>query len=186
MSLDDLEKLVDAAPKASAMNRPTVVIVDDDASIRSSLASVLGSNYVVRECKNAVEAIRCIDERTDCVILDVKMPTHDGFWVAEQIRRRYHDLAIVFHSAYQDVKNPYEVIDEFRPFGYVVKGDKLAPLLELVAKACRFAERLRNRQKTLELLREARAHATEARGEAVDARSGREESMGRRERDGSD
>lgn len=186
MSLDELEKLIDAAPKAAAADRPTVVVVDDDASIRSSLVSVLGSDYVVRECKNAVEAIRSIDDHTDCVILDVKMPTHDGFWVAEQIRRRYQDLAIIFHSAYQDVKNPYEVINEFRPFGYVVKGDSLATLLDLVARACRFAERIRARQKTLELLRDARAHANEARGQVLDVERMRSDHPARRQRGSSE
>lgn len=107
MSLEDLEKLVDAAPKGQAKDRPKIVVVDDDASIRSSLVAVLKSEYSVRECKNAVEAVREVNEATDCVILDVKMPTHDGFWVAEQLRSHQHDVPIIFHSAYQDVKDPY-------------------------------------------------------------------------------
>lgn len=156
MSLDDLEKLVDAIPRTRAEDRAKVVIVDDDASIRSSLMAVLEGDYEVRACRNAVDAIREIDEATDCVILDVKMPGHDGFWVAEQLRSRQQDVAIIFHSAYQDVKDPYEVINEFRPFGYLVKGESLASLLDLVAKACRFSQRIRSRQKTLDRLREAR------------------------------
>jgi DNA-binding NtrC family response regulator len=84
------------------------------------------------------------------------MPTHDGFWVAQQLRGRQQDVAIIFHSAYQDVKDPYEVINEFRPFGYVVKGESLAALLDLVSNACRLSQRVRARQKTLERLREAR------------------------------
>jgi len=62
-----------------------------------------------------VEAIREIDDLTDCVILDVKMPTHDGFWVAKRLRGGQKDVAIILHSAYQDLKDPYEVINEFRP-----------------------------------------------------------------------
>jgi DNA-binding NtrC family response regulator len=156
VSLDDLEKLVDAAPRAKAESHPRVVVVDDDASIRSSLQAVLEGDYDVRTCKSAVEAVREIDDDTDCVILDVKMPAHDGFWVAEQLRSRHEDVAIIFHSGYQDVKDPYEVINEFRPFGYVVKGASLAALLDLVSKACRISQRVRARQKTLDRLREAR------------------------------
>lgn len=99
MSLDDLEKLVDAAPKAKAESRPRVVVVDDDASIRSSLLAVLEGEYDVRACKNAVEAIREIDDSVDCVILDVKMPAHDGFWLAAQLRNRHEDVAIIFTPA---------------------------------------------------------------------------------------
>lgn len=48
------------------------------------------------------------------------------------------------------------MINEYRPFGYLVKGDSLAALLDLVAKACRFSQRIRSRQKTLDRLRDAR------------------------------
>jgi DNA-binding NtrC family response regulator len=157
VSLNDLEKLIDAGPKQPAPDRPRVVVVDDDASIRSALIAVLKGDYDVRTCKNAVEAVREIDEATDCVILDVKMPNHDGFWLAEQLRTRNQDVAIIFHSAYQDVKDPYDVINEFRPFGYVVKGDTLATLLGLVGKAVKLSQRVKDRQRTLDRLREARA-----------------------------
>lgn len=156
MSLDDLEKLVDAGPKHPVENRPRIVIVDDDASIRKSLSAVLKPDYDVLECSGATEAIRKVDDSTDCVILDVKMPGQDGFWVAGKLRGENRDVPIIFHSAYQDVKDPIDVINEFRPFGYVVKGESLAALLDLVGKAIRYSQRVRTRQETLSRLREAR------------------------------
>jgi DNA-binding NtrC family response regulator len=156
MSLDELDKLIDTGPPIVVNDRPRVVVVDDDASIRNALVTVLGTEYDVRACKSAVEAVREIDEDTDCVILDVKMPANDGFWVAKQIRGRHQDVAIIFHSAYQDLKDPYEVINEFRPFGYVVKGETLATLLALVAKAVGISQRTKSHQRTLDRLRDAR------------------------------
>jgi DNA-binding NtrC family response regulator len=156
VSLDDLEKLVDGAAEATSSIRPIVVVVDDDASIRDSLKAVLKDRYEIRTCKSAVEGIRTIGEDVDCVILDVKMPVNDGFWLAQQLRIRDPDIPIIFHSAYQNIKDPYEVINEFRPFGFIVKGDNLTALLTLVDNAVRHAQRTREGRRTLFRLREAR------------------------------
>ena len=164
MSLDDLEKLIQSGPKDAAGPRPVVVVIDDDESIRSSLEAVLKEEYQVITCKNAVEGVRAVSEETDCVILDVKMPTHDGFWVCRQLRSRDPDVPIIFHSAYQDLKDPYEVINEFRPFGYIVKGDTLSALLALVANATRSSQRIRDGRRTLGRLRQARAQMRDVHG----------------------
>lgn len=156
MSLNDLEKMIEDEATNTASVRPIVVVIDDDESVRSSLSAVLQDEYDVRSCENAVEGVRQVDEATDCIILDVKMPVHDGFWVAKQLRDRDQDLPIIFFSAYQNLKNPYEVINEFRPFGYVIKGDDLAHLLDLVASAVRHSKRTRDRRQTHNRLRDVR------------------------------
>jgi DNA-binding NtrC family response regulator len=124
--------------------------------VRSSLDTVLRDKYEVRSCSNGLEGVRTVDDHTSCVILDVRMPTHDGFWVCKHLRKRAPDVPIIFYSAYQDAKDPYEIINEYHPFGYVVKGDTLATLLSLVANAVRHSDRLREGRRTVERLREAR------------------------------
>lgn len=156
MSLDDLEKLIESDAGEDLGDRPVVVVIDDDASIRSSLGQVLREKYEVRTCVDGLDGVRAVDKNTGCVILDVRMPNHDGFWVCKHLRKRDPDVPIIFHSAYQDLKDPYEVINEFHPFGYIVKGDTLAALLQLVAKAVKHSERLREGRRTLERLRDAR------------------------------
>jgi DNA-binding NtrC family response regulator len=155
MSLKDLEKMI-RSEGGHVGDRAIIVVVDDDVLVRSSLETVLKDKYDVRSCSNGLEGVRSVDEHTSCVILDVRMPTHDGFWVCKHLRRRAPDVPIIFYSAYQDVKDPYEVINEYHPFGYVVKGDTLATLLSLVANAVRHSERLRDGRRTVERLREAR------------------------------
>jgi DNA-binding NtrC family response regulator len=154
--LDDLEKLIQSDGDGVFGDRPVVVVIDDDASIRNSLELVLKEKYDVRTCVDGVDGVRAVDKNTCCVILDVRMPNHDGFWVCKHLRKREPDVPIIFHSAYQDLKDPYEVINEFHPFGYVVKGDTLATLLQLVAQAVKHSERVRDGRRTLERLRDAR------------------------------
>jgi CheY-like chemotaxis protein len=155
MSLKDLENMI-RSEGGHAGDRPIVVVVDDDVLVRSSLETVLRDKYDVRSCSNGLEGVRTVDENTSCVILDVRMPTHDGFWVCKHLRRRAPDVPIIFYSAYQDAKDPYEIINEYHPFGYVVKGDTLATLLALVANAVRHSDRLRDGRRVVERLREAR------------------------------
>jgi DNA-binding NtrC family response regulator len=158
VSLDDLEKLVQSPRGEPQSDRPVVLVIDDDAGIRSSLETVLKAKYEVRTCADALEGVRAADKNTACVILDVRMPTHDGFWVCKHLRKRVPKVPIIFFSAYQDVKDPYEIINEFHPFGYVVKGDTLFSLLALVASAVKHTERLKEGRQTVERLRDARKH----------------------------
>ena len=60
-----------------------VLIVDDDAVVRGSLAAVLESEgYVVDEARNGIEAVtRAMEHTPDLVLLDLNMPHWDG-WTA--------------------------------------------------------------------------------------------------------
>lgn len=140
-------------------------MVDDDPSIRNSLEKVLEDKYTVRTCADGIEAVRAVNEDTHCVILDVRMPTYDGFWVCKHLRKRASDVPIIFYSAYQNLKDPLEVINEFHPFGYVVKGDTLTTLLRQVANAVKHSKRLRESRRTVEQLRQAREQAREVGGQ---------------------
>jgi DNA-binding NtrC family response regulator len=166
MSLDELEQLLETPRESPSEKRPIVVVIDDDMSIRSSLTTVLKDKYLVRVCSSAIEGVRAVDQQVCCVILDVKMPTHDGFWVCKHLRKRVPDVPVIFHSGYQDVKDPDEVMSEFRPFGYVVKGNSLATLLSLVASAVRHTERLKANRTTVDQLRRAREQLLQVPGHA--------------------
>ena len=69
------------------MNR-SVLVVDDEANIVLSLEFLLKrAGYDVRVARNGEEAVKAVAERTpDLVILDVMMPTLDGYHVCETIR----------------------------------------------------------------------------------------------------
>lgn len=114
---------------------PIVSVIDDDPMMRASLRLALEDLYKVNLYANGTDGIREIDDLTWVVILDVKMADADGFTVYKKLREKDQDLPIIFHSAYQNLKDPYEIINEYRPFGYVNKGDDFAKLLKIVAQA---------------------------------------------------
>ncbi len=65
-----------------------LVVVDDEAEIRSMVADYLGSNgYAVRRCANGGELDAVLASGpADLVVLDVSMPGEDGISIARRLR----------------------------------------------------------------------------------------------------
>lgn len=129
------EALHDETTSSEEKPLPLVLVVDDDPNIRRSLELLLQPWYRVRACADAAGALAAIDESVAVVVLDVKMTGLDGFAAYKQMRTKDRDLPIIFYSAYQDLKDPYEIMNEYRPFGYITKGADHTILLRSVAAA---------------------------------------------------
>jgi signal transduction histidine kinase/CheY-like chemotaxis protein len=74
-------------PAAPADGTATVLVVDDNADMRSYLTRVLSPVWLVRTCANGEEALAAIAERRpDVVVTDVMMPRVDGFELLRRLR----------------------------------------------------------------------------------------------------
>lgn len=136
-------------PVDRSTGAPQVLIIDDDEDLGAALRLTLGRLYRVVLCNNAVAGIEAVGEDTSAVILDIKMSGMDGFACYSKIREKDPDVPIIFHSAYQDLRDPYRIINEYRPFGYLTKGTELSVLLKTVAEAVAQRERS-SRHRTLQ------------------------------------
>lgn len=65
-----------------------VLVVDDDPDARELLRTVLEyCGALVTAAASAVEALKVLDRvMPDLVVTDIAMPTHDGYWLVQQIR----------------------------------------------------------------------------------------------------
>lgn len=85
------------------MDKPTILIVDDEPINLSVLKNLLTSNYQVRACKTGEEALRAVnmEPRPDLVLLDIMMPDMDGYAVLTRIKQepRNRGIPVVFVSA---------------------------------------------------------------------------------------
>lgn len=70
------------------MNK-TVLIVDDDALVRQSLADELSSRGVnVEQAANGKEGLGKLDQQpVDLVVTDIRMPQMDGMELTQEIRK---------------------------------------------------------------------------------------------------
>jgi CheY-like chemotaxis protein len=112
-----------------------ILVVDDDADIRESLELYLGGLYDVALADGGDEALRVLEGDTRAVVLDIRMPGLDGFAVCQHIQARYPYMPIIFYSAYHDAKDPYQLVNEYRPYAYMTKDGQGERLLEVLAGA---------------------------------------------------
>jgi FixJ family two-component response regulator len=83
---------------------PLISVVDDDDSIRESLRGLLESIGFGVETFSSAEAFldsECLS-KTDCLILDVRMPGMRGPDLQRELTRRKWRIPIVFITAHGD------------------------------------------------------------------------------------
>jgi putative two-component system response regulator len=83
---------------------PVILIVDDDAAKRIALRAILATlGYAIVEADSGRAALRLvIHERFAAILMDVRMPTMDGYETASLIRQRSQTTLtpIIFVTAY--------------------------------------------------------------------------------------
>ena len=91
------------------MNRPRVMLVDDDAAVRSAVSGALaGEGYDVDCLGDAEEALRqALAEPPSLVLLDVSMPRLDGWELCEILRRQSQtrEVPVLFITGRTDVRD---------------------------------------------------------------------------------
>ena len=85
------------------MKDATIFIVDDDLSVRRSLARLLMSaGYDVVACATAEEFLALDVARPACLVTDVRMPGMTGLDLLEALRSSGRDLPIILSSGDAD------------------------------------------------------------------------------------
>jgi two-component system nitrogen regulation response regulator NtrX len=90
--------------------RGTVLVVDDEESIRDSLRMVLEyKNHKVVEAAGGAEALRRVRETPiDAVLLDIKMPEMDGLEVLSSLREQGFEMPVIIITGHGDVPTAME------------------------------------------------------------------------------
>jgi CheY-like chemotaxis protein len=89
---------------AGRQDGPRVLLVDDAAAIRNALRGVLedAGIEVVGEAPDGTQGVAMAAElRPDVVLMDLRMPSSDGFEATAQIVNQLPDIRVVVLSAYE-------------------------------------------------------------------------------------
>ena len=118
------------------MTPPTVLIADDDRSIRTVLTQALGrSGYQVRCTSNAATLWRWVEDgEGDLVITDVIMPDENGLDLIPRIKRIRPELRVVVMSAQSTLMTAVKAAQR-GAFEYLPKPFDLQELLNVVGRA---------------------------------------------------
>jgi DNA-binding response OmpR family regulator len=90
-----------SATTTSSSTRPTILLVDDDPSVREMIGRVLtAEGYLVLSASNGAEALGiAATNRVELVLLDLNMPIKNGWDTFEQLTSRDPLLAVIIITA---------------------------------------------------------------------------------------
>jgi len=90
----------------STRGSETILLVEDEAAVRSVAARVLGNQgYTVVQASNGEEALARLDElegRIDLILTDVVMPDMGGLELTARLRERHPYLKVLYMSGYAE------------------------------------------------------------------------------------
>ncbi len=91
-------------------DRSSILIIDDDESIRRSLSRIFRKRYKVLTAEDGRKGLELLTTQIYCVVLDVKMKGWDGFATYPKLKDKCPDALITFYTAFQsehDLRPPH-------------------------------------------------------------------------------
>ena len=90
--------------------RNRIFVVDDEEALRTVLGSELeGEGYAVQMAGDGDEAIKILETNAfDLILLDIKMPTVDGFEVLKFVKQKHPATKVIMLTGFADLKNAIE------------------------------------------------------------------------------
>lgn len=137
------------------LEKPVVLIVDDEMIMRDSLSAWLedeGFETITTEW--ALDALKIIKNRPiDVAIVDIKMPVMDGIMLLKKIKEINSELPIIMITAHATVESAIEAMKE-GAYDYVMKPFPLEKLTNLIR---RVVEHQRVVQENVRLINEKKS-----------------------------
>lgn len=130
------------------MTRKSILVVDDEVSIRKALAKALERDgYVVTAVKSVAEANAVSrDASFHMLICDLQLPDGNGLQMVRQMKQSHPDMASIIITGHGSVESAIQATKE-GVFHYVTKPFNVDEVLVLVGKALRHEElHLENKQ----------------------------------------
>jgi len=115
--------------------RTTVVLADDHAMVRESLARVLDASeeiLVVGQAGDGIELIKVIGQQPPhCLIMDYSMPNHDPPVMIAELLERYPALKILVLTVHENVHYAVRTL-EAGAHGYLIKSAAVDELVNAI------------------------------------------------------
>lgn len=115
---------------------PSILIIDDEQSIRSTLREILEyEKYTIDEAKDGEEGLKkLISDKFDIALCDVRMPKMDGIELLERVQMAGIDTQFIMISAHGTIETAVDAT-KMGAFDFVPKPPDLNRLLLTVKNA---------------------------------------------------
>lgn len=129
-----------------------LLIVDDEKKIRKGLLSLPWETIgilEVYETENGTRALEMLNQHTiDVIISDIKMPGLSGLELAEYIKERRLDIAVILLTGFSDFNYAQQAIHN-QVVDYLLKPLRPKEILNVVAEAVKRLEKGRYQKKVV-------------------------------------
>jgi FixJ family two-component response regulator len=134
--------------------QPVVHVVDDDESMRASLARLLGdAGYTVACYASAEEFLAAAGPATEgCILLDLRLPGASGFELQEVLAARRCTAPVIFLTAHGDVPSSVHAM-KHGAWDFLQKPVRADALFEAIESALARSAVVRRERDELEELR---------------------------------
>jgi DNA-binding NarL/FixJ family response regulator len=93
------------------MYKPSILIVDDEESIRVSLEGILKKRYYVSSAKNSLIALEMLhNDRYDLVLTDIRMDDISGIELLKRIKASLPAIPVLLMTGYSSLDTAIEAI----------------------------------------------------------------------------
>ncbi|MGD8413179.1 MAG: sigma-54 dependent transcriptional regulator, partial [Candidatus Latescibacterota bacterium] len=87
----------------------TILIIDDEKTIRWSLSEALRNQYEIVDAETAAQGLKLFKERSpDLILLDMKLPDGDGLEILKTLKMDDPSLPVIMMTAYGEVETAVE------------------------------------------------------------------------------
>jgi diguanylate cyclase len=116
----------------------SLLVVDDEPYILSTLAALLGSEFEVLTADGAESARRHFASRDiDLILTDQKMPQMTGVQLLEWVRTNHPKTVRLLMTGFAELEEAVEAINKGQIFRYIFKPWRTEELLETLRSAAR-------------------------------------------------
>jgi two-component system nitrogen regulation response regulator NtrX len=118
--------------------RPSVLIVDDEAGVRSALSGVLrDEGYIVEAVDSGESCLERVNRGSyDVIVLDIWLPGIDGLATLERLRERRVDSPVVMISGHGNIESAVRAV-KLGAYDFVEKPLSLEKTVLVIANAVR-------------------------------------------------
>lgn len=109
---------------STTTDRRRILIIDDEENIAKALKDILSSKFDITVCHEPNDWGKYFEKSIDLVLLDLWMPTKDGFVLMKEIKQKYSELPVIMMSGHANIATSVELLkkgaDDFieKPFSY--------------------------------------------------------------------
>ena len=115
--------------------KESILIVDDDVSVRKTLSSILSAEgYVVEAVDNGKEALKAVEKQLfDVVLIDIELPDIKGVDLLSKLKQKQPRMVRIIITGFPSMDNAINAVNEGAD-GYVLKPFDPEQLLKTIRK----------------------------------------------------